>query len=346
MFLCGDQRCICLFVSELFYEDVSAVYRGNTEEISGETCVWRAVEEKAERSGAGLIKKLSECIESMRKKEDLSMCQVDLSLLQRLTKPEGKVDVVLDTDTYNEIDDQFALAYLLCQEDKLNLKAVCAAPFHNAKSTGPADGMEKSFQEIHHILELMDKQEYAGQVYRGSVCWLKDEHTPVLSDAAQKLADLAVEYSSEKPLYIVAIGAITNVASAILLRPEIIDRIVIVWLGGNAHDWPHNREFNCQQDVAAARVIFNSGAALVQLPCIGVVSSFTTCAGELEMFLRGKNRLCDYLTDIVERDGAAESPYRTWTRVIWDVTAVAWLLDGDFMEDRLVPSPIPQYDHH
>ena len=24
----------------------------------------------------------------------------------------------------------------------------------------------------------------------------------------------------------------------------------------------------------------------------------------------------------------------------------SWLLDGDFMRDRLVPSPIPQYDHH
>ncbi len=64
------------------------------------------------------------------------------------------------------------------------------------------------------------------------------------------------------------------------------------------------------------------------------------------MFLRGKNKLCDYLVDIVERDGAAESPYTTWTRAIWDVTAVGWLLGEDFMEDRLVPAPIPQYDHH
>ena len=206
--------------------------------------------------------------------------------------------------------------------------------------------MEKSYQEIHHILQLMGKQEYEGLVYRGSAMWLPDEKTPVHSEAAVKLTELAMEYTPQKPLYVVAIGAITNVASAVLMKPEIIDRIVIVWLGGNAHHWPDNREFNCQQDVAAARVIFGSGAAMVQLPCIGVVSSCTTSAGELEMFLRGRNRLCDYLVDIVERDGAAESPYRTWTRVIWDVTAVGWLLDGDFMKDRLVPSPIPQYDHH
>lgn len=281
-----------------------------------------------------------------KKKERLHMKQKDLLFFQRLSKPEGKIDVVLDTDTYNEVDDQFALAYLLCRRDRINLKAICAAPFHNAKSESAADGMEKSFQEIHHILNLMGKEEYAPWVYRGSADWLPDEETPVHSEAAEKLAELAMEYSPENPLYIVAIGAITNVASALLLKSEITDRIVIVWLGGNAHDWPDNQEFNCGQDVASARVIFDSGAAVVQLPCAGVVSAFKTTAGELEMFLRGKNKLCDYLVDIVERDGAAESPYKTWSRVIWDVTAVGWLLEEDFMRDKLVPSPIPQYDHH
>lgn len=275
------------------------------------------------------------------------MNQADVQMLSRLSRPEGKIDVVLDTDTYNEIDDQFALAYLIRSEEKLNLKAICAAPFFNAKSEGPADGMEKSYQEIHRILGLMDKQEqYAGVVYRGSTSWLEDEKTPVRSEAAERLVELAMQYSPQKPLYVAAIGAITNVASALLMKPEIAERMVLVWLGGNALEWPHNQEFNCMQDVAAARVVCNSGVALVQLPCAGVVSAFTTSAGELEMFLRGKNKLCDYLVDIVERDGAAESPYSTWTRVIWDVTAVGWLLGENFMEDRLIPCPIFQYDHH
>ena len=65
-------------------------------------------------------------------------------LLKRLRKPAGCVDVVIDTDTFNEIDDQFALAYLIRSEEKLHLKAIYAAPFHNEKSAGPEDGMEKS----------------------------------------------------------------------------------------------------------------------------------------------------------------------------------------------------------
>ena len=64
-------------------------------------------------------------------------------LLKRLEHPSGRVDVVLDTDTFNEIDDQFALAYLICSKEKLNLQAVYAAPFSNEKAKDPAEGMEK-----------------------------------------------------------------------------------------------------------------------------------------------------------------------------------------------------------
>ena len=55
--------------------------------------------------------------------------------------------MVLDTDTYNEIDDQFALVYALLCPEKLNVEAVYAALFTNDRSTGPGDGMEKSYEE-------------------------------------------------------------------------------------------------------------------------------------------------------------------------------------------------------
>lgn len=74
-----------------------------------------------------------------------------ITLLKKLERPTGMVDVVLDTDTYNEIDDQFALSYMLACKEKLCCKAIYAAPFSNMHSDGPADGMEKSYQEILHL---------------------------------------------------------------------------------------------------------------------------------------------------------------------------------------------------
>jgi len=269
----------------------------------------------------------------------------DKSLFHRLQKPAGPVDVVIDTDTYNEIDDQFALAFLIKSPEKLRLMAINAAPFLNNKSSGPEDGMEKSFAEIMSILSLMKREDLKGIVKKGSRAFLPSEIAPVDSPAARDLAELAAGYTEERPLYVVAIGAITNVASAILIKPEIINRMVIVWLGGHAHNWPHTREFNMMQDVAAARVVFGCGAAVVQLPCMGVVSAFTTSGPELEHWLRGKNELCDYLVQYTSDSAIRDGGLPNWTRVIWDVTAVAWLLDGGFMEDHLCPSPIPQYDH-
>ena len=78
----------------------------------------------------------------------------------------------------------------------------------------------------------------------------------------------------------ISIGAITNIASAILLNPEITGRIVVVWLGGHALGWPDTEEFNMVQDIAAARIVFGCGVPLVQLPCMGVVSEFATTGPE------------------------------------------------------------------
>ena len=133
--------------------------------------------------------------------------------LDNLKVPGRKVDVVLDTDAYNEIDDQFAIAYLLLNKDKLNTKALYAAPFHNTRSSGPKEGMEKSYDEIFKLLEIMGEDI---KVFKGSESYLPNEKEPVISPAAKDLAERVNSYSPENPLYIVAIGAITNVASAIL----------------------------------------------------------------------------------------------------------------------------------
>lgn len=265
--------------------------------------------------------------------------------LKNLEIPTGPVDMVLDTDAYNEIDDQFAISYALHATEKLNVLALYAAPFFNNRSSSPADGMERSYQEI---LKLLRLSKLECPVYRGSDRYLPDEQTPVASDAAKHLTELAMRYSPEKPLYVVAIGAITNVASALLMKPEIADKIVVVWLGGNALEWHDNIEFNIRQDVASARVVFASGAPLVMLPCLGVVSAFTSTEPELTYWLKGKNDLCDYLVQHTVEAANEYAKGRVWSRVIWDVTTVGWLLnDGRrFMLDKLIPTPIPEYDHH
>lgn len=280
----------------------------------------------------------------------------DAIRMKMLQKPSKRADVVFDSDTYNEIDDQYALAYLVRSSEKLCVKAIYAAPFYKgappfarkgvSRSSSPGDGMEKSYLEILKILGLLGAEELKQSVLKGSDRYLPSEAEPVLSPAAEDLAERAMAYSPEDPLYVVAIGAITNIASALLINPEIRDRIVVIWLGGHAHDWPDTLEFNMSQDIAAGRVVFGSGVPLVQLPCRGVVSAFTLSEPELDTWMAGKNRLCDYLVQSTKKYAEERGLPACWKKPIWDVTAVAWLLSEEFMQDRYEPTPIPTYDYH
>ncbi len=270
----------------------------------------------------------------------------DEQRIRNLRAPYGAVDLVLDTDAYNEIDDQFAIAYMLAYRERLNVRGIYAAPFKNRRAETPAVGMEKSYAEIQKLLALSGRDDLRASVFRGAQTFLPDEATPILSDAARHLMKLARRYVPEHPLYVAAIGAITNIASALLYAPEIADNIVIVWLGGNAYDFQSAHEFNMIQDIAAARVVFDSGAPVVQLPCMGVVSAFTTTRYELEHWLVGKNKLADYLAASTIAEAERYAAGRAWSRAIWDVTAIGWLLNDGmrFMSYRNDYPGIPEYD--
>jgi len=257
-------------------------------------------------------------------------------------------DVILDTDAYNEIDDQFAIAWLLREKGRVNIKALTAAPFFNSRSTSPEDGMEKSYYEILNLLDLAGENELSKRVFRGSTRYLQDEKTPVESSAAMEIVRLAREYTHDKPLHVLAIGAITNVASALLLDPTIAERIVVIWLGGNGHHAVNNHEFNCSQDVAAARVVFDKAVNLVQLPCRGIVDHLTTSEPELRQWLGEKNALCDYLVQQTVDEAETYAKGKPWTRVIWDISTVAWLLDvgREAVFDVAEHRPIPEYGHY
>ena len=205
--------------------------------------------------------------------------------------------MVLDTDTYNEIDDQFALTYALLSPEQLAVEAIYAAPFHNTRSDGPGDGMEKSYEEILRLLDFLGWQA-EGFAFRGSKEYIGADRKPQENAAVHDLIEKALASADDDPLYVVAIGAITNVASALLLEPEIIKKIVVVWLGGHNLNWPHTREFNLVQDVPAAQVALDSGVPFVIVPCYGVTSHLLTTLAELRAFIGGTSRVGDYLCQI------------------------------------------------
>lgn len=257
--------------------------------------------------------------------------------LAMLQPPIGRVRMVLDTDTYNEIDDQFAVVHALLSQERLAVEAIYAAPFHNNRSSGPEEGMEKSYDEILRLLDFLDVPT-AGFVCRGSTAFLSDAENPVPSEAATDMVARALATNNtDEPLYVVAIGAITNVAAAILMEPKIIERIVVVWLGGNPLYWPHTREFNLQQDVLSAQIVLDCGVPFVHLPARGVVSHLLTTVAEMERYVQGQGKIGDYLVKIFKD---YHSEHYAWSKVIWDISATAYLINSSWVPTEIVHSPI------
>ena len=159
-------------------------------------------------------------------------------------KSPRKKKIILDTDTFNEIDDQYALAYCYVA-DSMDLLAVTAAPFYNDKSINHEDGMIKSYNEIKRVLSLVDP-DYTTPVYEGSRTTIELSGGVVDSPAARAIIDIVK--NSDEIVYVLAIGAITNVTSALLLDPSIKDNMCVVWLGGNQLDSNNLGEFNLVQE--------------------------------------------------------------------------------------------------
>ncbi|MFC2123447.1 nucleoside hydrolase [Bacteroidota bacterium] len=254
--------------------------------------------------------------------------------IKKLEPPSGKMKMVFDTDTWNEIDDQFALIYAILSEEQVNLQAVYAAPFKNKRSKSAGEGMAKSYQEIIRILKMFNKDP-KGFAFEGSPEFLVNLDNPPRSPAALDLIQKAMKTPVGEPLYVVAVGAITNVASAILIEPRIIERIVVVWLGGHAHHWPDTKEFNLWQDANAANVIFGSGVPVVQFAVMGGISHLTTTSAEIDLYVKDKGKLGSYLDEIFDEyvKGHARS------KVLWDMSAIGYVIDPSWTPSYLTASP-------
>ena len=276
---------------------------------------------------------------------------------QRLAPPTGRVRVVIDTDTANEIDDQFALAWALLSPDLLDVLAVYAAPFSFAHRRAalpdapvdaapfnpPGVGMERSYAEILTVFDKLGLP-HGGRVLRGSAGYLPAPAQPLRSAAVDHLIATARAGSGAEPLYVVALGCVTNIASALLLAPDIVDRIVVVWTSGYPSHAPHvNDSFNLEQDPAASALLLDSGVPHVYLPGYHVGAQLRLSLAEVERHVRGRGAMGDYLHDLFTDNplwtvlGRPSGPAHSW--VIWDLINIAWLLNPAWVPSSLVRTP-------
>ena len=281
----------------------------------------------------------------------------------RLAPPRGPVRVVIDTDTANEIDDQFALAWALLSP-ALQVEAVYAAPFsfahRRAQLPGapadappfnpPGEGMRRSEAEIRRIFSVLGVPS-AGRVFAGSERYLPDLQHPVTSAAADHLVAAALAAPEDQPLYVLALGCATNIASALLLAPEIAERVVVVWTSGYPSTAAHaNDSFNLEQDLAASQHLLDCGVPLVYLPGFHVGAQLRLSKAEMEQHVRGHGAIGDALHGLFTANPLwtilPVDRARPYSWVIWDLICVAWVLQPRWVPSTLVRAPRLDRDKH
>lgn len=255
---------------------------------------------------------------------------------------KDKIRVVITTDTYNEADDQYAIAHAL-MSPKLDVVGIVATHFYEAcymkesphYGTDPEQTMEKSYQEA---LRVVDKMGLASQctILRGSQYPLENEQSYRNSEGARFIIKEA--HTSGAPLYIINLGAITDLASAWLLDPSISEGIeAALWLGGGS--FPQGGpEFNLVNDIAAANVVMDSNINLHLLP-LNSTAPIKISFAELFRRVYPHGEIGRYLCDqTIEFSKKCPHPMgESW--ILWDMAAVALLLDPHIQQSYVRNAP-------
>ncbi len=244
--------------------------------------------------------------------------------------------VVLDCDTANEVDDQFAIAHALgAQEGTLDVRGVISV--HNTTAHGP--GSRDMYQE---------EAERVVALCGSDVPCIPGAERPMesMEDLAPSAGlELLVEQARIGPLTVIATGPATDVASLFLAAPESRENVRVVWLGGFGDEasysvWQNRMgELNGRADIAAYRALLEEPVDLLHIPTWPAPAKILVDAASFAEELRALGRpIASYLAEILEL-WASEYGQPERRKELWDLACVAAVADPESVTARAQAAP-------
>ncbi|NIK55117.1 nucleoside hydrolase [Kribbella shirazensis] len=245
--------------------------------------------------------------------------------------------VIIDTDAKNEADDQFAIVHGLLSPT-FDIRGLIPAHFGTRRSDR---SMAESREEIDLLLDLMDLTGTV-TVADGAAAGIPDEQTPVDSPGARLIIEESKLASKDDPLFVSFLGPLTDMASAILLDPELVHRdVVVIWIGGRGYNgytsYP-GIEFNLSNDIHAANVVFGSGMTVWQVPS-DVYTKVSVSYAELEEKIGDAGPLGKYLIEQLVEWNATHHREPIESRSLGDSPAISLMLYPHSGNLRTRPAP-------
>lgn len=188
-----------------------------------------------------------------------------------LVKP--RLRVIIDNDFSGDPDGLFQLAHELLSPS-VEIRGIIGSHLSTGDWFDPSKTQaNNAAQKAVDLLKVMDMNGLI-PVIAGSNTAMLNDSVPVKSDAVNLIITEASRNDTKAPLYVLCGAGLTEIASALLSRPEIAGKITLVWIGGPEYTGvglpppDHSDiEYNLNIDINAAKVIFNkSSIKLWQVP--------------------------------------------------------------------------------
>lgn len=253
--------------------------------------------------------------------------------LEQQARQRRRFRTMVLTDCANEADDAFALAYALLSPS-IEVRAVVAQHF------GLPGSAKASFDEAARTMDLVGSAAEKVPLFMGASAALgegAEAEAPGVSAMVRE-----AEADDSRPLFLLAMGPLTDVALALRRNPAVAERAVLVWVGGGRYP-EGTHEANCVRDIRAAQEVFASGMKIWQIPS-GAYKKMRMPLSAIRRRVAPAGALGQHLMGQLERFREGMEAKASWIQseswVMGDMAAVVVLLAE--MKDCWHEQPAPR----
>lgn len=249
-------------------------------------------------------------------------------------RADAPIRVIVDADTANEIDDLYAIVRAIVAPE-FHVEGLTSA--HFTRSTESNETVHRSQAINEQLLDAMGLQNSIPHPV-GADRSMPDASTAVDSPAARFIIERAHAGSANDKLIVFALGACTNLASALVLDPSIEPKVTFAFIDGDYKDgkWGPGI-FNWKNDISAVKVIMESKVEYFHMPARSVSIEMRLSKNDVDQHLKGKGGVWDLLVDRWETFPRTANQK---VKVMWDVALIEAILRPELATPVVVGAPI------
>ena len=249
-------------------------------------------------------------------------------------RADAPVRVIVDADTANEIDDLYAIVRAIAAPE-FQVEGLTSA--HFTRSTESNETVHRSQKINEQLLDAMGLRSSIPHPV-GADRSMPDAMTAVDSPAARFIIERAHAGDKNNKLIVFALGACTNLASALVLDPSIESKVIFAFIDGDYKDgkWGPGI-FNWKNDISAVKVIIESEVEYFHMPARSVSVEMKLSKNDVDQHLKGKGGVWDLLVDRWETFPRTANQK---VKVMWDVSLIEAILRPELATPVVVGAPI------